>query len=79
MFSRVDLTAPGRPQQDGELRLVELQVDAAQGVHVDLSHVVHFGDPPCPEDRLTLSRWPLARLLARGNFHRPPPGFLYVV
>ena len=42
--------AAGRPEQDDELALVQVEVDAAQGVDLDLAHAVDLGDPAGLED-----------------------------
>ena len=44
------LAAAGRPEQDEELRFEQLEADAAQRVHVDLTHVVDLGDVARGED-----------------------------
>ena len=40
MLSSVDLPAAGRAEQDDELASRQVEVDAAQRVHLDLAHVV---------------------------------------
>ena len=57
------LAAARRAQQHDELARVQIQVDAAQGVHVDLAHVIDLGDLPRGEDR---SRWRARRRAAAG-------------
>ena len=45
------LAAARRPEHDDELGLKEVEIDAAQRVHVDLAHVVDLGQAACFEDR----------------------------
>ena len=66
MLSSVDLPLPDGPEQDDELALEQIEIDAAQGVHVDLAHVVDLGDPAGDEDGGPISQLP------GGNFPKSP-------
>ncbi len=44
-------SAAGRPEDDDELRLKQVEVDAAQSVHLDFAHVVDLRQAACFEDR----------------------------
>ena len=46
------LAAARRPEQHDELAAVEIQVDRAQRVHLDLAHAVDLLDPTGLEDGL---------------------------
>ena len=45
------LATPRRPEQHDELAGVEIEVDAAQRMHVDLAHGIDLGDLAGREDR----------------------------
>ena len=51
MFKQRALAAARGSQEHDELAAEEIEIDAPQGVHVDLAHVVSLGDPPGGEDR----------------------------
>ncbi len=56
MLSRVDLPLPEGPEQDDELALVEVEIDAAQRVHVDLAHPVRLREAAGAKDGASVPR-----------------------
>ena len=56
MFSSVDLPLPEGPSSTTNSPAEQIEVDAAQRVHVDLAHVVDLGDLAGNEDGGTISQ-----------------------
>src|SRR5262245_4199220 len=48
--------AARRAEQDDKFPLVKVEIDAAQGVHLDFTHAVYLGDPAGLENRLPCRR-----------------------
>jgi hypothetical protein len=46
------LAAAGRAEQHHELAGIQIEIDAAQGVDLDLAHAIHLGDAARAEDEL---------------------------
>ena len=55
MLSSVDFAAARRAEQDDELALEQVEVHAAQGVHLDLAHVVDLGQPTGLQNRVVVA------------------------
>ena len=64
MLSSVDLPLPEWPEQDEELAFVDVEIDAAQRVHLHLAHRVDLRQAADLEDRshavlsLAAAAWP---------------------
>ena len=49
--------AARRPQHDDKFARAQFQIDAAQGMHLDIAHAIHLGQPLCPENQILVVRF----------------------